>query len=39
MGELSDAFLLLPGGIGTIEEFWETFTHVQRTEIRKPCGL
>jgi uncharacterized protein (TIGR00730 family) len=39
MAELSDAFLVLPGGIGTIEEFWEAFTLVQRTEIHKPFGL
>ena len=39
MAELSDAFIVLPGGIGTIEEFWEVLTMVQRAEIYKPCGL
>jgi hypothetical protein len=39
MGELSDAFMVLPGGIGTLEEFWEAVTLVQRTESSKPCGL
>jgi predicted Rossmann-fold nucleotide-binding protein len=36
---LSDAFLVLPGGIETIDEFWATFILVQRTEIHKPCEL
>lgn len=39
MAELSDGFMVLPGGIGTLEEFWEVFTLVQRAETRKPCGL
>ena len=39
MAELSDAFIVLPGGIGTIEEFWEVLTLVQRAETDKPCGL
>ncbi|MBS0181481.1 MAG: TIGR00730 family Rossman fold protein [Nitrospira sp.] len=39
MAELSDAFIVLPGGIGTLEEFWEVLTLVQRAETRKPCGL
>lgn len=32
MAELSDAFMVLPGGIGTLEEFWEAVTLVQRAE-------
>lgn len=39
MVELSDAFVVLPGGIGTLEEFWEVVALGQRTECRKPCGL
>lgn len=39
MTELSDGFLILPGGIGTLEEFWELMAHKHRKESRKPCGL
>ena len=39
MAELSDAFMVLLGGIGTLEEFWEVLTLIQRAESRKPCGL
>ena len=39
MEELSDAFLVTPGGIGTLEEFFEIFTlrHLGRHE--KPIAL
>jgi uncharacterized protein (TIGR00730 family) len=39
MAELSDAFLVLPGGIGTMEEFFEVWTWGQLGEHRKPVGL
>lgn len=39
MAELSDAFIALPGGIGTLEEFMEVWTLNQLGEIRKPLGL
>jgi uncharacterized protein (TIGR00730 family) len=39
MAELSDAFIALPGGIGTIEEFFEAVTWSQLGFHRKPCGL
>jgi uncharacterized protein (TIGR00730 family) len=39
MGELSDAFVALPGGIGTLEELVEVFTWSQLGLHRKPCGL
>jgi len=39
MAELSDAFVALPGGFGTLEEFCETLTWVQLGIHRKPCGL
>ncbi|TAJ10367.1 MAG: TIGR00730 family Rossman fold protein [Nitrospirae bacterium] len=39
MAELSDAFIALPGGYGTLEEFCEVVTWAQLGLHRKPCGL
>ena len=39
MSELSDAFIALPGGLGTIEELFEVLTWGQLGIHRKPCGL
>lgn len=39
MAELSDGFIALPGGAGTLEEFFEVLTWAQLGEHRKPCGL
>jgi uncharacterized protein (TIGR00730 family) len=39
MAELSDAFVALPGGYGTLEEFCEVLTWAQLGIHRKPCGL
>jgi uncharacterized protein (TIGR00730 family) len=39
MIELADAFIALPGGIGTIEELMEVWTMNQLSEIDKPVGL
>jgi uncharacterized protein (TIGR00730 family) len=39
MAELSDAFLALPGGIGTMEELFEVFTWLQLGLHNKPVGL
>ena len=39
MAELADGFIALPGGIGTLEEFFETWTWAQLGMHRKPCGL
>jgi uncharacterized protein (TIGR00730 family) len=39
MAELSDAFIALPGGLGTIEELFEILTWGQLGLHRKPCGL
>lgn len=39
MAERSDAFLALPGGIGTFEEFFETWTWRQLGYHDKPVGL
>jgi uncharacterized protein (TIGR00730 family) len=39
MAELSDAFIAIPGGWGTCEEFFEVLTWGQLGLHRKPCGL
>ncbi len=39
MSGLSDGFVALPGGNGTLEEFFEVLTWAQLGEHRKPCGL
>jgi uncharacterized protein (TIGR00730 family) len=39
MAELSDGFITLPGGYGTLEEFFEIVTWAQLGLHRKPCGL
>jgi uncharacterized protein (TIGR00730 family) len=39
MADLADAFLAMPGGWGTLEEFFEVITWAQLGLHRKPCGL
>ena len=39
MAELSDGFIALPGGIGTLEEFFEVLSWAQLRIHNKPCGL
>lgn len=39
MAELADGFIALPGGPGTLEEFFEIFTWAQLGLHQKPCGL
>jgi len=39
MASLSDAFIALPGGFGTFEEFCEVVTWTQLGLHQKPCGL
>jgi uncharacterized protein (TIGR00730 family) len=39
MAELSDAFVALPGGLGTVEELFEVYTWAQLGLHRKPCAL
>ncbi|MEK5067583.1 LOG family protein [Sporosarcina sp. FSL K6-1508] len=39
MAELADGFIALPGGPGTLEEFFEIFTWAQLGLHHKPCGL
>ena len=39
MAELSDGFIALPGGLGTLEELFEILTWSQLGLHRKPCAL
>ncbi|MDR3372897.1 MAG: TIGR00730 family Rossman fold protein [Ancalomicrobiaceae bacterium] len=39
MIELADAFIAMPGGIGTMEELMQVWTMNQLSEIDKPVGL
>ena len=39
MADLADAFLALPGGFGTFDEFCEVLTWSQLGLHQKPCGL
>ncbi len=39
MAELSDGFIAMPGGIGTMEEFFEVLSWAQLRLHDKPCGL
>ena len=39
MAELADAFVALPGGLGTLEEIFEMLTWAQLGLHTKPCGL
>ena len=39
MADLSDAFIALPGGAGTLEELFEIWTWGQLGHHRKPAGL
>jgi len=39
MADLSDAFIALPGGFGTLEEFCEVVTWTQLGLHAKPCGI
>ena len=39
MAELSDAFIALPGGAGTLDELFEVYTWAQLGLHDKPCGL
>jgi len=39
MAALADAFVAMPGGFGTVEEFCEVITWTQLGVHRKPCGL
>ncbi|MCX2722201.1 TIGR00730 family Rossman fold protein [Roseibium salinum] len=39
MADLSDAFIALPGGVGTLEEIFEIWTWGQLGYHKKPCGF
>ncbi|KGD38821.1 LOG family protein [Burkholderia pseudomallei] len=39
MAELADAFVAMPGGAGTLEEFFEVYTWAQLGYHRKPVAL
>lgn len=39
MADLSDGFIALPGGVGTLEEIFEVWTWAHLGLHRKPCGL
>jgi uncharacterized protein (TIGR00730 family) len=39
MAELSDGFIALPGGLGTLDEVFEILTWGQLGLHQKPCGL
>jgi uncharacterized protein (TIGR00730 family) len=39
MANLSDGFIALPGGLGTLEELFEVLTWSQLGFHQKPCGL
>ena len=39
MAELSDGFIAMPGGFGTMEEIFEVITWAQLSFHDKPCGL
>jgi uncharacterized protein (TIGR00730 family) len=39
MADLSDAFIAMPGGFGTLEEFCEVLTWAQLGLHAKPCGI
>ena len=39
MEDMADAFLVVPGGIGTYEEFFQVLTLKQLNRLNKPIGL
>ena len=39
IADLSDGFIALPGGLGTIEEIFEALTWTQLEIHKKPCGF
>jgi uncharacterized protein (TIGR00730 family) len=39
MGDLSEAFVAMPGGLGTLEELFEVLTLAQLDIHKKPCGI
>lgn len=39
MADLGDAFIAMPGGLGTLDEFFEIVSWAQLGVHQKPCGL
>lgn len=39
MNQLADGFVMLPGGAGSLDEFFEAFTWAQLGYHDKPCGI
>jgi uncharacterized protein (TIGR00730 family) len=39
IAELADGFITLPGGAGSMEEFFEIYTWAQLHLHEKPCGI
>ena len=39
MAEVSDGFLAMPGGVGTVEELFEMWVDAQFEGHKKPLGL
>jgi len=39
MAEISDAFIMLPGGVGTLDEFFEMMSWNQLGYMKKPLGI
>jgi len=39
MFDLADGFVMLPGGVGTMDEFFEALTNAQIGLHGKPCGI
>jgi len=39
MVDLSDAFIVFPGGIGTLEELFEVWSAIKLAQIHKPLGI
>jgi uncharacterized protein (TIGR00730 family) len=39
MADAADAFIMLPGGFGTLDEFFEVVTWTQLAIHAKPCGI
>lgn len=39
LGELADGFIMLPGGVGSLDEFFAIMTRTQLGQYDKPCGI
>ena len=39
LANMADGFVMLPGGVGTLDEFFEVFTLAKIGQHHKPCGI